>query len=1204
VTHRNTVIERLEPRTLLSVSLVKDINTAPGILPGTWDMEPTDTSTMYIAQEDTTAGWELWKSDGTAGGTTLIKDIRPGRDNSQVGWLTYMGGGDIFFTADDGVHGFELWKSDGTEAGTVMVKDIAPGLTASTPGNLLNVNGTLFFTATTAASGTELWTSDGSDAGTVMVQDIYAGSTGSAPSQLINNNGTLFFRATTAASGAELWKSDGTSAGTVMIKEIYNNNNNGVQNTAMAVLNGVVYFAGITATSGMEIWKSDGTSGGTVMIQEITAGSTGSAITGIKTSGNYVYFNVGTGANAGLWRTDGTGTAIGGSGTVMIAGTPSATLDVSGTLFFSIGTTLYSTTGSGFATVKTGLTMSAQNWASAGGSLYFPADDGTGSGQELWKSDGTTTFMLKDLNPGTAASSPYGVTPWGSGGSLGVMFPAATAATGVAIHKSDGTTPGTQLVKDVYTGTSDSGPLLLTPYNGKLYFLAFEPGFGSTGGELYSSDGTEAGTGIVIDLNPGAAGGNISNLKVFDGYLYFVGTNGTTGNELWRTDGTAAGTTLVADINAGTSNSSPFELTVSGSYLYFGATTATNGTELWRTDGTTAGTIRLSDVFAGVGNGLVDITSESGGTVYFTANNSLGSAGLWKSNGTPGTTSQFSAAITGVNSWLNINGRLYLAATTSSNGTELFKIDPGDGAPVLVKEIASGSGSSSPQSLTNMGGTLYFTATTSANGRELWKSDGTDPGTAMVKDINPGSTSSSPGSLAGANGVIYFRADGGNGAGAELWRSDGTSAGTFMVKDINPGATSSSLNRLYANNGFLYFAAANDVDGTSDIEPWISDGTAAGTVLLSDLYPKDDYFLQPSNAAFFTAIGSDVYFRYTDDNHGAELWKASQPDFAVPGAGGALAISATGGNDAVDLSSTGGNLVVTLNGMSETFAPGAISSIQFAGLGGNDVVNVNSGSVSFTGDIGAGTPNLSLRVAAGATAVFNTTQHIADLQLNGGHASVAPGGGKVLLANALSITGGGALDLRDDSFALDYSAASPIGSWDGSTYTGITGLIKSGRNGGSWNGSGIVTSLANASVTTLGVAEASQVLGAGGGTIGGQSLDGSAVIVKYTYGGDANLDGKINVDDYTRIDFNVALGTTGWYNGDFNYDGKINVDDYTIIDFNVGIQGPPILSASTTIAMAQRVTGASSIVAAAIQSVAARKAIDLLDEPGDGLFLL
>ena len=73
----------------------------------------------------------------------------------------------------------------------------------------------------------------------------------------------------------------------------------------------------------------------------------------------------------------------------------------------------------------------------------------------------------------------------------------------------------------------------------------------------------------------------------------------------------------------------------------------------------------------------------------------------------------------------------------------------------------------------------------------------------------------------------------------------------------------------------------------------------------------------------------------------------------------------------------------------------------------------------------------------------------------------------------------------------------------------------------------------------------------------GQTITGTDTLVMYTYGGDANLDGKINVDDYGKIDFAVALGIAGWANGDFNYDGKINVDDYGIIDFNVGIQGTP-----------------------------------------------
>src|SRR4030095_8629256 len=90
----------------------------------------------------------------------------------------------------------------------------------------------------------------------------------------------------------------------------------------------------------------------------------------------------------------------------------------------------------------------------------------------------------------------------------------------------------------------------------------------------------------------------------------------------------------------------------------------------------------------------------------------------------------------------------------------------------------------------------------------------------------------------------------------------------------------------------------------------------------------------------------------------------------------------------------------------------------------------------------------------------------------------------------------------------------------------------------------------------------------------GQTVTGGDTLVMYTYAGDATLDGKINVDDYGRIDLNVNLaGASGWYNGDFNYDGKINVDDYGIIDFNVGIQGPPFLTGSQTASATMAVPG-------------------------------
>ena len=106
-------------------------------------------------------------------------------------------GATTFFSANDGIHGFELWRTDGTAAGTVMVKDINPGPGDSVYSNpyFQNLNGTLFFSATDGTDGSELWRSNGTAAGTMMVTDIRPGSEGSDPRDLTVFNGTLFFNA-------------------------------------------------------------------------------------------------------------------------------------------------------------------------------------------------------------------------------------------------------------------------------------------------------------------------------------------------------------------------------------------------------------------------------------------------------------------------------------------------------------------------------------------------------------------------------------------------------------------------------------------------------------------------------------------------------------------------------------------------------------------------------------------------------------------------------------------------------------------------------------------------------------------------------------------------------------------------------------------------------------------------------------------------
>jgi ELWxxDGT repeat protein len=394
---------------------------------------------LFFFADDGSHGLELWRSDGTSDGTTLVKDVWPGPDGSQEGWYPYSTeswltevDGMLFFAAwspgsdpspspspspsptePSRVRG--LWRSDGTEGGTVLVKEIRP--------QYLTPVGNTLFLAAGGEHGSELWRSDGTEAGTVMVKDIMPGADSSYPWHLVALADTLVFTAADGVHGDELWRSDGTVAGTVMVKDI--NRSRASKIEGFLRVGDTLYFTARDRTHGAELWRTDGTRAGTVMVKDIDPGRDASHATPLADVDGTLFFGASISrrradsvvSRSFLWKTDGTE-----EGTVKVAPVSIGPWDPDA--YWYLPRTL----------------------AAIGSTLYFTSEDGT-HGLELWQSDGTRrgTVLVRDIAPGRDDSTPYWFT--NIGGTL-YFFAFADGPYGRAsLWTSDGTRAGTVTIE-------------------------------------------------------------------------------------------------------------------------------------------------------------------------------------------------------------------------------------------------------------------------------------------------------------------------------------------------------------------------------------------------------------------------------------------------------------------------------------------------------------------------------------------------------------------------------------------------------------------------------------------------------------------------------------------------------------------------------------------------------------------------------------
>jgi ELWxxDGT repeat protein len=231
---------------------------------------------LFFGRSTEAHGDELWRSDGTLEGTTLVKDIAAGSGSSLP--RAFAGSGrHVFFVANDGVHGLELWRSDGTEAGTILLKDIRPGASSSAPSELTVVGNVLYFVANDGLAGAELWRSDGTEAGTVLASDIRLGSASSAPQSLTSAEGTLWFAANDGTSGTELWRTT-SDGGVTMVADLAPGGESSSP-SEMTSAGTLLYFAATTAL-GRELWALTPTTSPVITIGDVrvSEGNSGTKI--------------------------------------------------------------------------------------------------------------------------------------------------------------------------------------------------------------------------------------------------------------------------------------------------------------------------------------------------------------------------------------------------------------------------------------------------------------------------------------------------------------------------------------------------------------------------------------------------------------------------------------------------------------------------------------------------------------------------------------------------------------------------------------------------------------------------------------------------------------------------------------------------------------------------------------------------------------
>jgi ELWxxDGT repeat protein len=689
------------------------------------------------------AGAELGKLSGNL--FSLVFDLSPGSSSGVFSSLRVIGS-NLYFQGNDGVHGSELWSSDGTASGTLMLRDIKPGSGSGFSGlNLIELGSQVLFAANDGVHGQELWVTDGTVVGTVMTSDL--NPTSSGVTTLLTKRavaGKVLFICNLPGSGSELCESDGTASGTGIVAQITNTSSSSV--SILGDSNSLLYFMVATNGASPVIWRSDGTASGTFQLSQVVSPSTITPSFVADAPNGAAYFLYGDLQHGKeLFYSDGIGLSLVADvneGTDN--GNPTDFFEFDGRLFFlgrdisspSLASVLegqsegvlWSSDGMAdtrpHLTTMAGQSLRVRNPVVFNSDLYCISDSSSSGNASLLKiahSNAAPENVL-DIN----ALSPLNVTLDGLFPVAGKLFIVTSGVGGPGAQRLLSSFDGSTIVP-LHTFTNGSS-IALTDFASVSNATVFAASDGNLGTELWVTDGSAAGTHLVADIDAGGSSSQPNSFRVLDSAtILFVASTASQFQELWRTDGTLAGTNIVLDLpNSG----SPKNLMVHDGVAYYSARGPQEGRELWRSDGTALGTYTVKNIYGGSSDGLSDLSPlvSLNDFFYFSANDGIHGFELWRSDGTAAGTSLVADINPGPASSMpqNLavsNGLLFFSAADGANGLELWFSDGSGSAPILARDIHPGLGSSDPIGFYNFGGNTYFSANNGLSGRELWRTD-------------------------------------------------------------------------------------------------------------------------------------------------------------------------------------------------------------------------------------------------------------------------------------------------------------------------------------------------------------------------------------------------------------------------------------------------------------------------------------------------